>query len=91
MSEQTARVTVTLPNEQGLHARPSALIVRTANQFRCQVTLRIGARTADCKSIMEVMMLASPRGTLMTFDAVGVEAESAVKALADLVSRGFGE
>lgn len=91
MSAPSARVNVTLPNEQGLHARPSALIVRTANKFEAVVTMHVGERSADCKSIMEVMMLASPQGTILAFEASGADASAAVQALAELVGRGFGE
>jgi phosphocarrier protein len=91
MTTADATVSVTLQNAQGLHARPSALIVKTANSFSAKVQLRIGARSADCKSIMEVMMLASPRGTELVFEARGNDAAAAVSALASLVAGGFGE
>ncbi|MSR74663.1 MAG: HPr family phosphocarrier protein [Planctomycetes bacterium] len=91
MSAPLVRASVTLPNEQGLHARPSAMIVRTANRFQAVVTMRVGERSADCKSIMEVLMLASPRGTLLAFEASGMDADAAVQALTTLVGSGFGE
>lgn len=94
MTPPDATATVVLKNEQGLHARPSALIVKTANAepFKAvAVTLRVGTREADCKSIMEVMMLASPRGTELVFEARGSGAAAAVQALVQLVDAGFGE
>lgn len=91
MSDPTARSEVRLVNPQGLHARPSSLIVTTANAFNASVTLTIDGRSADCKSIMEVMMLASPQGTPVLIEARGVQAAEAVSALEQLIARGFGE
>lgn len=88
-----ARVTAReeLPNAEGLHARPSTLLVQTANEFRSEITIRIDGRAANGKSIMEVMMLASPKGTRIEIEAVGPDATEAVAALVALVKKGFGE
>ncbi len=91
MAESGAVADIRIVNPQGLHARPSTLIVRTANGFQARVTLTVGERTADCKSIMEVMMLASPQGTPVRIAAEGAEAVAAVAAIADLFRTGFGE
>ena len=45
----------------------------------------------DGKSIMGVMMLAAPRGSVLTVRAMGEDEEPAVAALVDLIDRGFGE
>lgn len=91
MNEGQFSAETVLVNAQGLHARPSSMIVRTANKFDASVILTIDGRSADCKSIMEVMMLASPMGTPLRFDATGREAEGAVSALVALIQSGFGE
>lgn len=82
---------VTIVNPQGLHARPASLIVRTTNDFSSEVTLRIGNESANCKSIMEVMMLASPQGTVGVLEAKGPDAQAALEALQKLFAEGFGE
>ncbi|MGH7544690.1 MAG: HPr family phosphocarrier protein, partial [Gemmatimonadota bacterium] len=43
------------------------------------------------KSIMGVMMLAAEKGSTVTITARGDDAEQAVRELAALVERGFGE
>lgn len=91
MAEAAVTRQVEVVNPQGLHARPASLLVRKANEFSASVTLWIGADQADCKSIMEVMMLASPRGTKVTIEANGPQAETVVEALATLFADGFGE
>lgn len=79
-------------NRQGLHARPSALVVKTAAKFRtCSVNLAIGSETANAKSIMEVMMLASPAGTEVTIMCTGEGAEACATEIAAVIDGGFGE
>lgn len=82
---------VELVNPQGLHARPASLLVRKANEFDASVKLWIDGDQADCKSIMEVMMLASPQGTRVTIEADGPDSGTVVEALAKLFADGFGE
>jgi len=54
---------VTVVNELGLHARPSAEFVKLASKFRCEVSLARDGNAVNGKSIMGVMTLAAERGT----------------------------
>ena len=80
-----------MPNPQGLHARPAQLLVATANRFRAEVRVRHGEVEANGKSILDVMTLIAPQGALLRFEAEGEDAEEALRALADVVRRGFDE
>lgn len=82
---------VQVVNPQGLHARPSALVVRTANQFRSAISLEREGMRVDAKSMMDVMMLACPKGSLLTLFACGEDADVALDALAELFRTGFHE
>jgi phosphocarrier protein len=81
----------TIVNQEGLHARPAARIVRLANSFVAEVELAKDSLAVNAKSIMGVMMLAAECGSSITIRANGPDAEQAVQALADLVASGFGE
>ena len=78
-------------NQEGLHARPAAQIVRLANSFVAQVELAKDGLVVNGKSIMGVMMLAAEHGSSIIIRADGADAEQAVQALAELVASGFGE
>ena len=84
-------VTTRIKNREGLHARPSTLVVKCAHGFSAELTMSIGGRSANCRSIMEVMMLASPMGTEVSVVGEGEDAQEAVAALVDLFDRGFDE
>jgi phosphocarrier protein HPr len=81
----------TIINQDGLHARPAARIVRLAASFDSEIELAKDGVGVNGKSIMGVMMLAAECGSSITIRANGPDAEKAVSALAELVASGFGE
>ncbi len=81
----------TIVNELGLHARPAAELVKTANQFEAHIEIVKDGMSVNAKSIMGVMMLAAETGSTVMFRADGSDAEAAVQALVELVHKGFGE
>jgi phosphocarrier protein len=82
---------VTVVNQLGLHARPSAEFVKLASQFRSDVSLKRDEMKVNGKSIMGVMTLAAEQGCELLIRAEGDDAEVAADALAQLVHRGFSE
>jgi len=88
----TVARTLPIINLCGLHARPAALFVQTANRFPgCRITVSNGIEAVNGRSIMGIMTLAAACGTDLTIEATGEQAEEAVNALADLVASKFGE
>jgi phosphocarrier protein len=87
VSEREARIV----NPLGMHARPAAEFVKTANRFRSQVSVRRGDLTVNGKSIMGMMMLAAERGSTLVIATDGEDAAEALDALCDLVAAGFNE
>jgi len=81
----------TIVNQEGLHARPAARIVRLASQFNSEIELAKDGLGVNGKSIMGVMMLAAECGSSILIRADGPDAAQAVEALAQLVASGFGE
>ena len=81
----------TIVNQEGLHARPAARIVRLASTFDSEIEICKDGFGVNGKSIMGVMMLAAECGSSITIRADGPDAEQAIEALAQLVADGFGE
>ena len=81
----------TIVNQEGLHARPAARIVKLASTFTSEIELAKDGLDVNGKSIMGVMMLAAECGSSIIIRAKGPDAEQAVQALAELVESGFGE
>ncbi|MDE1941606.1 MAG: HPr family phosphocarrier protein [Betaproteobacteria bacterium] len=78
-------------NKLGLHARASAKLTQTASAFPCDVTVARNGRRVNAKSIMGVMMLAATRGTTVTIETEGPEADAALEALTTLINNRFDE
>ena len=84
-------ITVKVVNRLGLHARPAMELVDLAGTFTSTVTIVRDDQEVDGKSIMQVMMLAATQGTVLIVRAEGPDAEKAIKAIRDLIKRGFDE
>jgi phosphotransferase system HPr (HPr) family protein len=82
---------VEIRNDQGLHARPVMQFVDKASQFTSSVTVFKGKLSVDGKSPMEMMLLEATKGTRLTLEATGPDAEEALEALAQLIAGGFNE
>lgn len=78
-------------NEAGIHARPSAEIVKAAAKFTSGITLSLDGLDVNGKSIMGVMMLAAPCGSTVHIRAEGADAGPAVEAMVALFAGKFGE
>jgi phosphocarrier protein len=78
-------------NRLGLHARASALFVKTASQFTAEIKLARESVEVNGKSIMGIMMLAAAKGTTVRLSIEGSDEEAAMAALGDLITNGFGE
>ncbi len=80
-----------ITNKLGLHARPAALFVQTANRFNAEVEVRKGRQKVNGKSIMGIMTLAAGAGSAITVRLTGSEAQQALEALSQLINGNFGE
>lgn len=81
----------TIVNKLGLHARASALFVKTASQFKAEIKVLRDGIEVNGKSIMGIMMLAAAKGTQITLKVAGSDEEEAFQKLGELIQNGFGE
>ena len=78
-------------NKLGIHARPAALFVKTANRFAAEIFVEKDGEKINGKSIMGLMMLAAGPGSKVTLHAKGADAAAAITELEALVKRKFDE
>ena len=78
-------------NKLGIHARPAAMFVKTANRFDCDVFVEKDGETVNGKSIMGLMMLAAGPGSKIRVHAEGNDAAQAVHEIEALLKRKFDE
>ncbi len=78
-------------NKLGVHARPAALFVRTANRFTCSVMVTKDGEQVNGKSIMGLMMLAAGPGSKVEIYCEGDDCNEAIADLEALIKRKFDE
>jgi phosphocarrier protein HPr len=78
-------------NKLGVHARPAAMFVKTANRFQCDVFVEKDGERVNGKSIMGLMMLAAGPGSTLTVVAEGPDASKALDEIESLMQRKFDE
>ena len=78
-------------NKLGIHARPAAMFVKTANRFDCDIFVEKDGEKVNGKSIMGLMMLAAGPGTKLTIHADGPYASQALTEIESLLKRKFDE
>ena len=82
---------VTVSNQLGIHARPSAQFVKLASRHVCDVWIEKDDETINGKSIMGLLMLAAGPGSVLRIICSGPGCEEALRELVDLVEGKFGE
>jgi len=78
-------------NKLGIHARPAAMFVKTANRFECEIFVEKDGEKVNGKSIMGLMMLAAGPGSKLLVHADGQDADRAVLEIEALLRRKFDE
>jgi phosphocarrier protein HPr len=78
-------------NQYGIHARPAALLVKTASSFLSDITLINNGVSVSGKSIMGLLTIEGYKGARIRVTAVGDDAPEAVKAIGELFEKNFYE
>ena len=89
--DQVAERDVVVQNQYGIHARPAALLVKTAARFQSNITLEKDGVEVSAKSIMGVLTMEGYHGSRIRIRARGPDANEAVEALSDLFEKKFYE
>lgn len=77
---------------EGLHARPTTLLVTTVNKFQSEVNITYKEKTVNLKSIMGVMSLGVTPNSVIEISAEGADAEELLNNVTEVItSNGIGE
>jgi phosphocarrier protein len=91
VSEAPTSGALEIVNSLGLHARAASKLVALANRYDSEVFIGRDGTEVNAKSILGVLMLACPEGSVITVRCEGPQAAAAYAAIAELVASGFGE
>jgi len=82
---------VVIKNRAGMHARPAALLVQTANKYSSNIYFEKDSEQVNGKSIMGIITLGATYNTGLKIIADGKDEIEAVEALAGLFENKFAE
>src|SRR5262245_56193773 len=86
MNGEVLQRKVLLANPNGLHMRPSAAFATLAQKFESNVQVALDGRTADGKSILDLLTLIALPGSELTLLVDGPDAKQAMDALATFLA-----
>ena len=78
-------------NKLGLHARASSKLTQLACTFTSEIFLIKDKNKVNAKSIMEVLMLAASKNTVILVIADGIDEKKAISDIESLFINYFGE
>ncbi len=78
---------VIVQTDEGLEARPIALLVQEASQYRSQVFIEVDNKKINAKSIMGMMSLNIQSGEELTVVTEGLDEEAAAKGIEEFLSQ----
>jgi phosphocarrier protein HPr len=78
-------------NKFGLHARPAAKLVSVSTQYKAKIFFERDGQQINGKSMLSVLTMACPQGSMITIRAEGRDAREAVRALGKVIEDKFGE
>ncbi|HTP60038.1 MAG TPA: HPr family phosphocarrier protein [Spirochaetia bacterium] len=82
---------VTIRNRAGMHARPAALLVKTASEFESRIFIEKDSERVNGKSIMGVITLGATYNTPLKIIADGPDETQALDAIQQLYENRFEE
>lgn len=81
---------ITIKNSAGLHARPSAALVKLAGSFKSDFYIHMYGYRVNGKSILGVMTLAAEEGAELELELNGEDEKEAMSAIVELADNKFG-
>ena len=82
---------VTIKNRAGIHARPAAILVEAAKDFKSTIYIEKGNSRINGKSILGIITLGAGYGMELKVIAEGEDEKEAVEALVRIFESGFEE
>ncbi len=82
---------VTVLNKEGLHARPSATLVKSASKYESDFFIQMQGFRVNGKSILGVMTLAAEYGAELELIVDGKDEEEAMETLTSLFENKFNK
>ena len=81
----------TVENRYGIHARPAALLVKTAGKYASEILIGKKGQEVSAKSIMGLLTIEGHSGACLSVQVIGADAEEAMAEITELFENKFFE
>ncbi|MBK5240814.1 HPr family phosphocarrier protein [Clostridium sp.] len=76
---------ITIVNNTGIHARPASQLVKLINTFKSDVKIVSGNKTANAKSIINIMSMGLIQGSEITVRIDGEDEKAAMEGISNFI------
>lgn len=81
---------LTLVNKYGMHVRPAGTLAKVCQKYGSDITVENGETSVSGKSVLGLMTLEAPVGTVLTVTATGDDADLAMAEIEEVFANHFG-
>ena len=81
---------VTLVNKYGMHVRPAGALAKLCQKYSSDITFENAGNKVSGKSVLGLMTLEAPVGTVLKVVADGGDADLAIAEIEELFKNHFG-
>ncbi len=85
------KAVVTVLNKRGLHMRLAGELVTVSNGFNSEIMISKGRRSANAKSVLDLVSLSAAPGTHLNVSTKGSDAKAAIDAITNFFSNYIGD
>jgi len=86
-----AKITIQVNNDVGLHARPAAVFVETAQKYQSEIKIYHGLQETNGKSLLGVLGLGVKKGDELTVEFCGSDSDEALRAIQEIAENNFSD
>lgn len=83
--------TMVVRAEEGLHMRPAGVIAREAGKYQSNVSIVMGEKKINAKSLVNIIAACIKKGAEITFECDGPDEEEALARMVELEAENFGD
>jgi len=85
VADLAVEIEIGIISEEGLHARPASVLVKSANCFKSDICIVYGHKKLNAKSILGVLSLGATKGSTIILRVEGEDEQDAISFLRDLI------
>ena len=86
----TITTEIALINKYGMHVRPAGALAKVCQKYMSEVTVENAGHSVSGKSVLGLMTLEAPVGTVLKISAEGDDANLVMAEIEELIANRFG-